>query len=254
MKKILWFLLIVIVGICYIAYSSLWQPEIDVPTQVTAVTQSPVKTTITSSLSSESNGSIQADTPNGRRLTTTEMAVKSDWMRRQGLSAIDQETYKDYSDEQLMELSEKGDFNAMHVLGIRKLTSEGVQAAIPFAKKEIIYGSLRGISTMANYLGPDMSSDMPIDELKKQLLESTAYYKFYSMRGDQYSAKLFSETQIKSFETAYKIDQVFNEDDEAWINNRATELYDHYQAERYKLGLGDFDNEVPQEVRTFFGE
>jgi hypothetical protein len=175
-------------------------------------------------------------------------------MRRQGLSAIDQEAYNDYSDAQLMELINQGDFNAMHTLGIRKLTSDGIQAAIPFAQKEIIYGSLTGITTMANFMGPSMSSDLPIDELKQQLMESTAYYHLYSMRGDQYSSKLFKETQIKSFQTAYKIDKVFTAEDEAWIENRAKELYDHYQAERNKLGLGDFDNEIPKEVKTFFGE
>lgn len=254
MKKIHWLLLIVILGIFYMAYSFLWRPEISVPDQVSTIIKPSSDVTVISSSPVEYNSSIEASSLSSRKLTSTEMAVKSDWMRRTGRSSEDRETYKSYSDEQLQDLIEHGDTNAMYEMEDRKLVSEGTQAAIPFAEKEIVYGSLKGISTMAIYLGPDMSSDLPIDELKKQLMESTAYYKFYSMRGDQYSAKLFSETQIKSFETAYKIDQVFNEDDEAWINNRATELYDHYQAERYKLGLGDFDNEVPQEVRTFFGE
>ena len=85
-------------------------------------------------------------------------------------------------------------------------------------------------------------------------MESTAYYQFYGMRGVQNLSMLFKETQIKNFQSAYKIDKVFTAEDEAWIENRAKELYDYYQAERHKLGLGDFDNEVPKEVKTFFGE
>lgn len=255
MKKIYWFLLLVIIGSGYIASTFLQQPQVNTPDQVVAVTQKmPAEIIMAPSSTSQANSSAQVAAPTGRKLTATEMAVKSDWMRRQGLSAIDQEAYNNYSDAQLLELINQGDFNAMHVLGIRKLTSEGIQAAIPFAQKEIVYGSLTGITTMANYLGPSMSSDLPIEELKQQLMESTAYYHFYGMRGDQYTTTLFKETQINSFQTAYKIDKVFSAEDEAWIANRAKELYDYYQTERNKLGLGDFDNEVPKEVKTFFGE
>lgn len=254
MKKKYWFLLLAIIGAGYMASTFLRQHQINTPDHATAIAQVPVEIVKAPSSTSQTNSSAQVAVPTARKLTATEMAVKSDWLRRTGQSPQDRETYENYSDEQLIALSNQGDFNAMHILGIRKLTSEGVQAAIPFAQKEIIYGSLTGISTMANYLEPDMSSDLPIGELKKQLMESNAYYHLYGMRGDKYLTTLFKETQIKSFQTAYKIDKVFTAEDEAWIENRAKELYDYYQAERNKLGLGDFDNEVPKEVKTFFGE
>jgi len=201
-----------------------------------------------------SSSSVQAVEQKGRKLTATEMAVKSDWLRRTGRAPDDLEAYEHYTDEQLMELVNQGDVNAMHVIGIRKLITDGIEVAMPFAQKEIVYGSLRGISTAANYLEPSMSSNLPIEELKKQLMESTAYYRLYAMRGDKYSSRLFEETQVKMFQKYYKIEKVFNAEDEAWLNSRARELYDFYQSERNKLGLGDFDNEVPKEVKDFFGE
>ncbi|PUA28577.1 MAG: hypothetical protein B0W54_19285 [Cellvibrio sp. 79] len=190
----------------------------------------------------------------GRQLTATEMAVKNEWLRNSGQSTADLETYEHYSDEQLANLAEQGDFNAMHVLGIRKLASEGVNAAIPLAQKEIVYGSLRGITTMANYTSPNLLSDLPAEEIKKQLLESSAYYKLYAMRGDQYTAKLFNDTMVDTYKKHYHLDKAFTEEDKTWIENRGKELYDHYQAERNRLGLGDFDNEVPKEVKDFFDE
>ena len=41
--------------------------------------------------------------------------------------------------------------------------------------------------------------------------------------------------------------------DEQYIRQRAQELYDGYQAERQQLGLGDFDNDMPEEAKRFFG-
>lgn len=254
MKTIHFLLLFIMLCSGYFLIDALWPKEIVPLDQETPVDQVLTDSATIHISSSSISASAHSVTQNGRKLTSTEIAVKSDWMRRTGRSSEDREAYKNYSDAQLNELVVQGDINAMYELGDRKLVSEGTQAAIPFAHKEIVYGSLKGISTMAIYLQPDLSSSLPVDELKRQLMESSAYYDFYGMRGDPYNAKLFKETQIKSFETAYKIDQVFNEDDEVWIANRAKELYDYYQAERNKLGLGDFDNEVPKEVKTFFGE
>jgi hypothetical protein len=254
MKKIYWFLLLALLGVGYVASTFLQNPQINTSNQVAAIAPVPAEIITAHSSTRQANSSIQVAAPTGRKLTATEIAVKSDWMRRSGRSSSEREAYRGYSDEQLMSLIEQGDINAMYVMGERKLDSEGTQAAIPFAQKEIVYGSLTGISTMAIYLEPDFSSDLPIEDLKKQLMESQAYYYLYSMRGDKYSSNLFKETQVKIFQTAYKIDKVFTAEDEAWIENRAKELYDYYQAERNKLGLGDFDNEVPKEVKTFFGE
>lgn len=254
MKKIYWLLIFVVVGAGYVGSTFLRQPQMNTLNQDAVIAQVPAEIKKESSSASPANSSAPATAPTGRELTATEMAVKSDWIRRTGRSVEDREPYKNYSDTQLMDLIDQGDTNAMYEMGDRKLVLEGTQAAIPFAQKEIVYGSLKGISTMAIYLQPDLSSDLPVEELKKQLMESTAYYHLYSMRGDQYSSKLFKETQIKNFQTAYKIDNVFTSEDEAWIENRAKELYDYYQTERNKLGFGDFDNEVPKEVKTFFGE
>jgi hypothetical protein len=198
-----------------------------------------------------SSTSVQVLADKGQKRTVTERAVVSDWMERAGLSPRDLEVYYHYSDQQLSDLADGGDTNAMHVLGIRKLSSEGIKAAIPFAQKEIIYGSLRGISTMANYVEPDMSSNFPIDEVKRELMESLAYRRLYSMRANIFSPKAAEETAIDTFKMYYKVEKVFTDDDEAWMNNRAKDLYDYYQAERNKLGLGDFDNELPKEVEDF---
>jgi len=143
----------------------------------------------------------------------------------------------------------------MFVIGQRKLVSGGgIEAAIPFSQKEIIYGGLRGISSMASYMEPSLTSGLPFEDLKKQLMESVAYYELYAIRGDNFTANLGKNTQIDVFKQAYKLDKVFNADEEALISKRARELYDFYQAERNKLGLGNFDNEVPNEVKEFFGE
>lgn len=199
----------------------------------------------------QSNSSVSGTGAWGRKLTATEMAVKSEWIRRTGGTSKDIEPYEHYSDAQLEEMVNKGNIYAMAVLGTRKLAEIGVGAAVPYAEKAIVHGSLSGITSMAIYVAPEDDSQ-PYEEIKKQLMESQAYYVLHAMRGDPYGAKGSKDTQLKFFKEKHKLNTVFDAEDETWIKNRAQELYNKYQAERNKLGLGDFDNEMPREVKTFF--
>jgi len=188
--------------------------------------------------------------------TATEIAVVDSWFKKVGYDANNLSVYQSYSGKQLLDLAEKGDVNALQVI-IEKHINEGNGAAAkPFVDKAIIYGSLNAISKAAIISSPPIyeGTQVPYDESKAQLKESFAYNELLRFRGDDHAADVYKKSHLELFENIYGRTHSMSIDDEQWIQSRAKELYDQYQAERYKLGLGDFDNETPREVIDFMNK
>jgi len=186
--------------------------------------------------------------------TATDVAIVDAWLKRVGYSTVDFDLYRSYSDSILEDLSDRGDIVAMHIMEEKKLAVGDIDGAKKYAEKGIIYGSLRAIKSMADYNEPTLSlPDNTVEEAKPALIEALAYHSLIGVRGDPHDALLFKSTLIEMFNKAYNVTNALSTDDEKKINERTKELYDKYQAERLKLGLGDFDNDPPQEVKDFNG-
>ncbi len=214
-----------------------------------------------SSASTDSHAQVTMKTPNIsagqeeipvlKKRTATEKAVIDDWFSRSGYKSSDRESYLHYTDEQLVLMSDQGDVDAMLTLMNRYIDQYQSKNAIPFAQKAIVYGSLSAIRAMSNLTDPySMGSSM--EEIKKEMIESFAYNHLLALRGDELNSERRVRLQIDAFKRKNNTDIVFTFEEERQIEKRAQELYAYYQSERYKLGLGDFDNETPQEVKDFF--
>lgn len=192
-----------------------------------------------------------------KKRTATEVAVVDDWLSKAGYKVRDRETYLNYTDEQLSALVEKGDTNAMITLSDRYSNDATKQDFVKsLASKAVVYGSLKAIELLSIYNMPYVKSTdygTPVEKIKADMMESFAYCKLLALRGNTYNAQLRIESDTKAFKKAQNTDTLFSVEEEAQIDKRAKELYDYYQAERNKLGLGDFDNEVPKEVKDFLG-
>jgi len=185
--------------------------------------------------------------------TAADVAVVEDWFRHVGYSTKDYELYRSYSDAVLEGLSNNGDIIALHIMEERKIAHGDVNGAKAYAEKGIAYGSLLSIKSMANYNDPSFRMDrFSAEETKPALLQTLAYYELLSMRGNTRDASLFRRTLLDQYKNAYQLTNVLTTDDEKAIQEQATQLYQKYQTERVKLGLGNFDSNLPKAVKDFF--
>lgn len=192
--------------------------------------------------------SVKTEEP---KRSAADVAIVDDWFKRSGYGSQDEATYKAYSDLVLENLISNGDIRAMYEMGTRKLASGDLGAAKVYMEKGIVYGSRGAINGMVAYTYPHGES-YPYDEAKQMLKENFAYMSLLVLRGDSFRGHE-RDSSMRLFEKSYKVKNPLTAEDEAWIQARAKELYDHYQSERNKLGLGDFDNETPKEVKEFLG-
>lgn len=189
----------------------------------------------------------------GKERTDADRAITRSWFDKSGYG-VDREHYKSYSETQLDELIKNGDVNAMEEMADRKLLSDGAKGAKPYHDKAIIYGSLHSIGLLSAYAMPValMGGKQSAEEAKSDLKEGLAYAELIKLRGDQYTADLERRVNVPNFEKHFNVQKALTSEDDAWIKNRAQELYNYYESERVKAGLGPFDNEMPKEVKEFF--
>lgn len=221
--------------------------------------------------------------------TNQDVMVVDDWFKKVGFATERQKAYElQYTDEQLQSLVDKGDVIAMDALlnkiqqrewqdfeqkmlalnaaedaeGMTKYLSSLQQRddsyQIGLIEKGIAHGSFNAIAAMAGKLRPALFSDDSPEirqSNKQQLLERLSYFELLRLRGvgGLYAIGVDERLDYEWYEKQYG-EKLLSEDDKIKISSRAKELYDYYQSERQKLGLGEFDNSMPDEVRDFLGE
>ena len=217
-----------------------------------------------------------------------EVRIVDDWFKRVGFSTEPERNYdQQYTDEQLRELVKKGDVIAIDVLakrlrernytqfidelmrlrnsndieGIGKLldnrSKEGKTEYEFLLEKGIAYGSYNSISALASLYRPYFNNDDSSEERKYQsqrLKDYLSYVGLLELRGVKqlYGAHTDERILLERYESLYG--SKLSKEESAEISRKAQELYDHFQNERHKLGLGNFDNELPDEVKKFLGE
>lgn len=217
-----------------------------------------------------------------------EIRIVDDWFKRVGFSTEPERNYdQQYTDEQLRELVKKGDVIAIDVLakrlrernytqfidelmrlrnsndieGIGKLldnrSKEGKTEYEFLLEKGIAYGSYNSISALASLYRPYFNNDDSPEERKYQsqrLKDYLSYVGLLELRGVKqlYGAHTDERILLERYESLYGSE--LSKEESAEISRKAQELYDHFQNERHKLGLGNFDNELPDEVKKFLGE
>lgn len=232
-----------------------------------------------------SSAPVKAPSPSAvKQRTAADVAIVDSWFDEVGYSTELRKTYdQQYSDEQLKDLADTGDIIAIDTLlerifrknnlefeaklkalidagdyvGIQQLGTIDKEY-IALAEKGIVYGSYNAISALARSVGqvpsPDDSPEQKQQNIQS-LREQLAFMGVMKMRGggELYSTDILKEHMLNWYRKDYGEEPLSAEDHE-WINNRTHELYNHYQAKRHELGLGDFDNEPPKEVKEFLGE
>lgn len=188
-----------------------------------------------------------------------EVAIVDDWMKSSGFSPFPAAYYgQQYTEEQLIVLSEAGDFIATDAL-LNICLREGCDTdkKIELAKRGIVQGSLRAISSLSIYSGAGLYFGEPLSdaEAKQKLTDVLAYQYLLDLRGvgEAKPVDRLIKHEMEMFSEFYPHLVPLSDADEESIKQRAQSLYDEYQEARYQLGLGDFNNEMPPEAKKFFG-
>lgn len=181
--------------------------------------------------------------------TPSEAEIVRKWDESRG--RFDDESLKDYAGynmDTLKILADGGDLKAMIALSKLYISDEyageyGSSYSMPLLKKAAAYGSSYAMELYAttydsvHYADGTYTHDV--------LLEVLAWNNAAALRGDMYpnnSARL--ELKRKKVQ--------LNQIDAQKIRTRSEEIYNEVLAERKALGLGDFDNSVPPDVKKFF--
>lgn len=164
----------------------------------------------------------------------------------------DQKIYESYDTAALESLANGGDIRAMVILADRYAqeyidngeSEKGFELAQQLFLKAASYGSTDALLRLG--ITAETSIYKTSLEGRDRALEPLAYYEVAAMRGDRIGKLLPAEH--------YRMEKqlVLTEKDLAYLETRAEEIYQDLQRRRHELGLGEFDNNVPESVNRYF--
>jgi hypothetical protein len=169
--------------------------------------------------------------------------------------------YDTYDEKILVNLINGGDVMAMKALWSRYLHSgnpELLEKQYELVERAIIYGDremfqyMQANAKLTTSLG---NPDLTEDQRKAVALEYLALTEFMGMRGqleDKYQAQ---KSLFRLYPEIYSntgSELTLTENDKLKIKSEAKNIYQYYENARKELGLGEFDNSVPQGVQKNF--
>lgn len=224
---------------------------------VTVVSINPVLSTsmATSSISALAKPTKIIET--GLMGTPEEESEIKKWCSVRGaICAIDEkdnQIYETYDTTTLEAMAKNSDIRAMHHLADRYATEyiakgqteKGFELQNQMFIKSATYGSTYGLNRLS-LAASSGSLFYPKKTDRTSALEALAYIEVAAIRGDKFEKVISTKDIINSHNL------VITEEDHAYINKRTNEIYQSLQAKRHELGLGDFDNNVPDAVNRYF--
>lgn len=194
---------------------------------------------------------------------TSEGEDKLSWAQEDGLHSIkefrrsqgygisfEDSDYQSYSVDTLKSLSDASDYAATHILARKMLESGDYPNALLYYEKAAVLDSTYALKAIAGVYESAyyrLSSSGNHDAKKAALTGVLAHYEVAIMRGDlsgEKSIKLFlEENDIALTDSMVKT-----------ISDTANEIYNNLSGQRKRLGMGEFDNNIPREMKEYFNE
>lgn len=184
-----------------------------------------------------------------------EVLVKKWCIDRAAICGLDQQNekvYESYDTGTLENLANSGDVRAMLQLARRYAeefiakgdADKGFELRNELYFKAAVYGSTGALLQLG--LAANTGSLKSSKKGRELALEPLAYYEVAAMRGDRLAKLRLSDLSIQGN------DLILNDADYTYIETRAEEIYQDFQRQRHDLGLGEFDNEIPEPVVRYF--
>ena len=172
--------------------------------------------------------------------------------------------YANYSDEALTELANAGDVVAMKMLALRY--QQKVRDIEPdkypafreklnaLYNKAIVYGDRELLAFMPGLRDAQNRISDPrltAEQKYQAAIDLLAHTEFMGLRG---ALKQKYTDQIEAFEIypEFGFPLTITEVDKQLVREKAQEIYKQYEKQRLELGLGPFDNSVPEELSKVY--
>lgn len=151
--------------------------------------------------------------------------------------------YRSYDNKTLHQLSDTGDLKAMYILSER---ADSLEKMREIHWKAALYGSTQAIIEIGS-LNEELNFNNLDPATKKQkAMDAFSFYEAAQMRGDWWGIM----SSGRSITIRHNIN--FTPEEKQKIENKAKSVYNELQEQRIKLGLGEFDNSVPDSVIQFY--
>lgn len=207
-------------------------------------------------ISVQQNSSIVRDKILSVYGTAKEEALVKSWCIERaaicGLDLQNEKVYENYETTTLEAMADNGDVRAMLQLGRRYAeefiskgnADKGLELRNQQYFKAAIYGSTGALMQLG--LAANTGSLKSSKHGRELVLEPLAYYEVAAMRGDRLAKSNLGWLALKGSDV--KLDDA----DYTYIETRAEEIYQDLLRQRKELGLGEFDNEIPEPVKRYF--
>ena len=158
------------------------------------------------------------------------------------------EQYQNYTINMLQELGKNGDIYALTELGLRASNEANYKLSFSYFESAAIYGSTVALGYLRNHY--EMANQLYLDEKngRRALMGAISYFRVAELRGD-YSNSDLSEKYLSNYgaHSSGTYDEVkLDENDLQEVDKMAQQIYDALEKRRVELGLGPFDNSIPE--------
>jgi hypothetical protein len=153
--------------------------------------------------------------------------------------------YADYDMNTLVALSKTGDLRALQLMASRARSTD---SRSNLYMKAAAYGSTSALMSLVGIIrSASQMSTKKGDDKKPFVMDILAYYEVARLRGDSYGDVIGKQSTLIG-----NMDVQVTAEETAAIQVAAKTIYDRLQKKRLELGLGEFDNTVPESVKTYY--
>jgi hypothetical protein len=153
--------------------------------------------------------------------------------------------YADYDMNTLVALSKTGDLRALQLMASRARSTE---SRSNLYMKAAAYGSTSALMSLVGIIrSASQMSTKKGDDKKPFVMDILAYYETARLRCYSYGDVISKQSTLIS-----NMDVQVTAEETAAIQVAAKTIYDRLQKKRLELGLGEFDNTVPESVKTYY--
>ncbi|MDZ4286010.1 MAG: hypothetical protein U1A23_03720 [Candidatus Sungbacteria bacterium] len=210
------------------------------------LSQDQVRSSEVQNKNSLKNNEKEIWSPMGSAADTAE--IKNWFAQRGNFSFMGDEKLNDYAtydDATLNQLGDAGDLRALHTLADRSKNINDFKSTL---YKASVWGSTEALIRMGAISEADDLDSMSAESRKQMIIDALSYYDAAQLRGDWWGNIVRGESLLKRY--SHDLSQY----DKSAIQSNAKKIYADIQRERNALGLGEFDNSIPESVIKFYEE
>jgi hypothetical protein len=252
-NKYKWFLMLSVLCGVLIVYFYRFKVDVELEVKKSQVVFSGETTNVSQSSLEKLNAVkvVEKKTITPMKIQDNKNAILEKWQLERGyavlLSNSRGDEYRSYDIATLEQLADSGDGFAVDALANASVI-KGFNEVAKVYKKAAVKGSIEALYLTGLYAYEFTKRSALDTEKRHGIVSALTWYNVAALRGD----RSFNLQSSNSLLSELKVPLTEKEKDN--IKSNSQEIYDDLQQQRTALGLGDFDNSVPPEVKAYYDD